>query len=82
MGIVGAVMATLFSYITITIWMFHDLFIKKSEFRLDIRTYHINLPIIKKLISFFNTLPDALANSKSTSSSCKLIYSLIFFIIL
>ena len=51
MGIVGAVMATLFSYITITIWMFHDLFIKKSEFRLDIRTYHTNLPIIKKLIS-------------------------------
>ena len=51
MGIVGAVIATLFSYITITIWMFHDLFIKKSEFRLDLRTYHIKLPIIKKLIS-------------------------------
>lgn len=51
MGIVGAVMATLFSYITITIWMFHDLFIKKSEFKLDLRTYHMKFPIIKKLIS-------------------------------
>ena len=36
MGIVGAVLATLCSYIVVSIWMYHDLFIKKDEMRLRI----------------------------------------------
>ena len=31
MGIVGAVMASLFSYIVVTIWMFYDLFLKSGD---------------------------------------------------
>lgn len=50
MGIVGAVMATLFSYIIITIWMFHDIFIKKSDMKLNIYDYKPNLNAISQLI--------------------------------
>ena len=48
-GIAGAVMASLFSYITITIWMFYDLFLKKGDVKLSLRNYSIKLPIIKKI---------------------------------
>ena len=51
MGITGAVMASLFSYITITIWMFYDLFLKKGDVKLSLRNYSIKLPIIKKLLN-------------------------------
>ncbi len=50
MGIVGAVMASLFSYIIVTIWMFHDLFLKNGDIRLNLRSYTIKLPIIKRLL--------------------------------
>ncbi|MDO5089080.1 MAG: MATE family efflux transporter [Leptotrichiaceae bacterium] len=49
MGIVGAVMATLFSYISITVWMWHDLFIKNSDMKLSLKKYHIKLPIVARL---------------------------------
>ena len=50
MGIVGAVMASLFSYIVVTIWMFHDLFLKSGDIKLNLRSYTIKLPIIKRLL--------------------------------
>ena len=50
MGIVGAVMASLFSYIVVTIWMFYDLFLKNGDIKLNLRSYTIKLPIIKRLL--------------------------------
>ena len=50
MGIVGAVMASLFSYIVVTIWMFYDLFLKSGDIKLNLRSYTIKLPIIKRLL--------------------------------
>ena len=51
MGITGAVMASLFSYIAITIWMFYDLFLKNGDVKLDLRNYSMKLPIIKRLLN-------------------------------
>ena len=48
--IVGAVMASLFSYIVVTIWMFYDLFLKSGDIKLNLRSYTIKLPIIKRLL--------------------------------
>ena len=50
MGIVGAVMASLFSYIVVTTWMFYDLFLKSGDIKLNLRSYTIKLPIIKRLL--------------------------------
>ena len=50
MGIVGAVIASLFSYIVVTIWMFYDLFLKSGDIKLNLRSYTIKLPIIKRLL--------------------------------
>ena len=50
MGIVGAVMASLFCYIVVTIWMFYDLFLKSGDIKLNLRSYTIKLPIIKRLL--------------------------------
>lgn len=51
LGIIGAVLATIVSYILITIWMFYDLFIKKSDMKLNLKSYKIKIPIVKKLVS-------------------------------
>ena len=50
MGITGAVMASLFSYVIVTIWMFYDLFLKKGDIKLNLRSYSVKLPIIKRLL--------------------------------
>lgn len=50
LGIIGAVLATLLSYISITIWMFYDLFLKENDLKLDLKKYKIKFPIIKKLV--------------------------------
>ena len=50
MGIADAVMASLFSYIVVTIWMFYDLFLKSGDIKLNLRSYTIKLPIIKRLL--------------------------------
>ena len=49
MGLIGAVIATFCSYVVITIWMFHDVFVRTSETKLDLRTYSMKLPIIMKI---------------------------------
>ena len=50
MGITGAVMASLFSYVIVTIWMFYDLFLKNGDIKLNLRSYSVKLPIIKRLL--------------------------------
>lgn len=48
--IIGAVMASLCSYVIIAIWMFYDLFIKKSETRLELKGYVPDFTLLKKVI--------------------------------
>lgn len=48
--IFGAVIATFCSYVVVTIWMYHDLFIKKDDMRLEIKKYKFIPPIVKKLL--------------------------------
>ena len=50
MGITGAVMASPFSYVIVTIWMFYDLFLKNGDIKLNLRSYSVKLPIIKRLL--------------------------------
>lgn len=50
LGIIGAVMASLCSYIIIAVWMFYDLFVKKSETRLEIKGYVPDFALLKKVI--------------------------------
>lgn len=50
LGIIGAVMASLCSYIIIAIWMFYDLFIKKSETQLVLRGYYPDFSLLKKVL--------------------------------
>ena len=40
MGLIGAVAATFCSYVVITLWMFHDVFVRTSETKLDC----VNIP--------------------------------------
>ena len=49
MGLIGAVAATFCSYVVITLWMFHDVFVRTSETKLDLRKYSMKLPIIMKI---------------------------------
>lgn len=50
LGIIGAVMASLCSYVIIAVWMFYDLFIKKSETRLELKGYVPDFALLKKVI--------------------------------
>ncbi|NYV27325.1 MATE family efflux transporter [Streptobacillus felis] len=50
MGLEGAIFASLTAYIFTTIWMYYDLFIKKSKFKLDIFEYKFDYPIVKEMI--------------------------------
>ena len=47
--VIGAVAATFCSYVVITLWMFHDVFVRTSETKLDLRKYSMKLPIIMKI---------------------------------
>lgn len=49
-GLVGAVIASLVSNVLITFWMFYELFLKKNGDRLEMRGFHFNHRIIKKLL--------------------------------
>ena len=50
LGIIGAVMASLCSYVIIAIWMFYDLFIKKSETQLVLKGYYPDFALLKKVL--------------------------------
>lgn len=43
-------MASLCSYIIIAVWMFYDLFIKKSETQLVLKGYYPDFPLLKKVL--------------------------------
>ncbi len=49
-GLVGSVIASLVSNVLITFWMFYELFLKKNGDRLEMRGFHFNHRIIKKLL--------------------------------
>ncbi len=49
MGIIGAVVATFCSYVSITAWMFYEVFVKEGETKLSLKNYTVKLPIIKKI---------------------------------
>ena len=49
-GVIGAVMASLCSYIIIAIWMYYDLFIKRSMTRLELKGFSFDFPLLKRLL--------------------------------
>lgn len=49
-GLMGSVIASLVSNVLITFWMFYELFCKKNGDRLEMRGFHFNHRIIKKLL--------------------------------
>lgn len=50
LGIIGAVLASLCSYIIIGIWMYYDLFVKESESKLVLKGYVPNFSLIKRVL--------------------------------
>lgn len=50
LGVIGAVMASLCSYIIIAIWMYYDLFVKKSMTRLELKGFAFDFPLLKRLL--------------------------------
>lgn len=49
-GLIGSVMASLASNIIITLWMFYELFVKKSGDRLDLKGFHFEKATIRQLL--------------------------------
>lgn len=49
-GVIGAVLASLCSYIIIAIWMYYDLFVKKSLTRLELKGFSFDFLLLKRLI--------------------------------
>ena len=60
-GVIGAVMASLCSYIVIAIWMYYDLFIKESMIKLDLRGFSFDFKLLKRLLKL--ALPTMLTYS-------------------
>ena len=58
-GVVGSVMATLLANLLISIWMFYELFFKKSTERLKLQGFKFDIAIIKDL--FRIGIPSALS---------------------
>ena len=50
MGILGAVLASLCSYLIIAAWMIYDLFIKKSEMQLSMKGFKFNPVTIRQVV--------------------------------
>lgn len=49
-GVIGAVMASLCSYVIIAIWMYYDLFVKESMTKLELRGFSFDFPLLKRLL--------------------------------
>lgn len=49
-GVIGAVLASLCSYIIIAIWMYYDLFVKKSLTKLELKGFSFDFLLFKRLI--------------------------------
>lgn len=50
LGIIGAVLASLFSYLIIVAWMVYDLFIKKSEMKLSLKGFKFDFIAIREVV--------------------------------
>lgn len=50
LGIKGAVFASVSAYILTTLWMYYDLFIKNTDFKLNLKDYKFDKNVIKELI--------------------------------
>ena len=60
-GVIGAVMASLCSYVIIAVWMYYDLFVKESMTRLELKGFTFNSKLLKKLLKL--ALPTMLTYS-------------------
>lgn len=49
LGIVGCALSSLLANVAITAWMFHELFVKKSPDRLEIKGFRFEMTILKRL---------------------------------
>ncbi|HWP67870.1 MAG TPA: MATE family efflux transporter [Rectinemataceae bacterium] len=49
-GIVGSVLSSLLANIIITVWMFHELFIKPGEDRLELKGFRFDWTIMRQLV--------------------------------
>lgn len=51
LDIVGASLATIISYLLLSIWMYYDLFLKKSELKFEVRGFSFDTFLIKQLFT-------------------------------
>lgn len=51
LGVFGAVSASFMSYFLIGIWMYYDLFIKKSDMQLSLKNFRFDFEFIKKTMA-------------------------------
>jgi putative MATE family efflux protein len=49
LGIVGCVLASLLANLIITVWMFHELFMKRGADRLDLTAFAFDVPVLRKI---------------------------------
>lgn len=49
-GIVGSVLSSLLANIIITVWMFHELFVKQGADRLELKGFRFDWAIVKQLV--------------------------------
>ena len=64
LGIIGSLLSSFSTYILVTLWMFYDLFMKKSEDQLTLKDFKFDWAIIKEVmvIGVPSMLTTALAN--------------------
>jgi putative MATE family efflux protein len=48
-GIVGCVLSSLLANVIITVWMFHELFVKENADRLELKDFHFDVSIVRQL---------------------------------
>ena len=51
LGVIGAVSASFMSYFLIGIWMYYDLFVKKSDFMLSLKGFRFDFEFVKKTMA-------------------------------
>jgi putative MATE family efflux protein len=49
LGIVGCALSSLMANVLITVWMFHELFVKRGSDRLELKGFHFDVSIVKQL---------------------------------
>ena len=49
LGIIGCVLSSLVANVIITVWMFHELFVKDAPDRLELKGFHFDFSIVRQL---------------------------------